>query len=274
MKNSLFTKENFPILYDKPPGISPLDSFELIVGPCAIESETQIHAIAHALHKRGIRYMRGGAFKPRTSPTDFQGLGEEGLKYIRKAADKYRLSVVTEVMSTEDFDLVERYADILQIGTRNMYNYPLLKRAGRSSKTILLKRGFQATLKEYLHSVEYIMSEGNRNIILCERGIRSFDPFTRNVLDIASAISLKMNTGLQVIIDPSHATGQAELVSPLTIAAQSVDLNGSMIEISLSPAKAKCDGHQAMTLDALDQLLLQLNTYKSMTESSNRIIGS
>lgn len=229
--------------------------FFVIAGPCAVETREQIFEIANVLNDRGITWLRGGAFKPRTSPLDFQGVGAIGLQWLREAADQYGLKVVTEVMGTEQLEEVALACDMFQVGARNMYNTPLLKALGRQNKPVLLKRGFQATLAELLHAAEYIMGVGNRQVVLCERGIRSFDSITRNVLDLGGASLLKQYSGLQVIVDPSHAAGRKDLVLPLTLAAKAMDLDGAMVEISLAPEKALCDGHQALSLHHLDQLL-------------------
>lgn len=268
MENFISAKE-FPVLFEHPNPQPPLlEDFTLILGPCAVESELQIYQIAEALNQRGIRYLRGGAFKPRTRPQDFKGLGEQGLQYMQKAAKQHNLKVVTEVMSESDLEMVANYADILQIGTRNMFNYSLLKKLGTINKPILLKRGFSATVKEYLHAAEYILAGGNRQIILCERGIRSHDPLMRNVLDLASAIAIKQATGLPVIIDPSHATGIPALVAPLTLAAQVSGLDGAIIEMSLAPEHATCDGHQAITLTQLDTILQKVHALKTLNQTS------
>jgi 3-deoxy-7-phosphoheptulonate synthase/chorismate mutase len=269
--HQLISPVDFATLFEKPPQRSLDEGFNLILGPCAIESEVQIHDIATQLGLRGIRYMRGGAFKPRTRIHDFQGHGLLGLKWMRSAADAHRLKIVTEVVSEADVEAVAHYADILQIGTRNMFNYALLKRAGETGKTVLLKRGFSATVKELLHAAEYIMASGSRRVILCERGMRSHDPMLRNMLDLSSAIVIKKATGLEVIIDPSHATGFSPLVLPLSLSAQAAGLDGAMIEISLSPDDAVCDGHQAMTLEAMDQLIHEVN---NRTNRGLRVVNS
>lgn len=273
MPNTL-SLSHFPHL-TAPTRAKPLfQDFGLIVGPCAVESETQIYQIAQKLSERKLTFMRGGAFKPRTSPDDFQGLGLKGLQMMREAADHYKLKIVSEVMSETQVVKMAPFVDVIQIGTRNMYNYPLLQAVGKLDQPVLLKRGFSATVKEWLHAAEYIAAEGNTQIILCERGIRSFDPQTRNVLDLASAIWIKQQLGLQVIIDPSHATGIPDLVAPLTLSAFVSGLDGAMIEMSLAPDSALCDGHQAITLKQLDQLVLQLNLYKPVIEKSKSVKGS
>lgn len=263
IQESPFSPQRFPILNalhgttDKVLN-NKKENFFVIAGPCAVETREQIFEIANALTDRGITWLRGGAFKPRTSPLDFQGVGAIGLQWLREAADQYGLKVVTEVMGTEQLEEVALACDMFQVGARNMYNTPLLKALGRQNKPVLLKRGFQATLAELLHAAEYIMGEGNRQVVLCERGIRSFDSITRNVLDLGGASLLKQYSGLQVIVDPSHAAGRKDLVLPLTLAAKAMDLDGAMVEISLTPEKALCDGHQALSLHHLDQLLAVL----------------
>lgn len=266
--HNLISAKEYPVLFEQPNPIPQFEDFTLILGPCAVESELQIYQVAEAISQRGIRYMRGGAFKPRTRPQDFQGLGEIGLQYMQKAAKQHNLKVVTEVMSESDLEMVAHYADIIQLGTRNMFNYSLLKKLGTINKPILLKRGFSATVKEYLHAAEYILAGGNRQVILCERGIRSHDPMMRNVLDLASAIAIKQATGLTMIIDPSHATGIPALVAPLTLAAQVSGLDGAIIEMSLAPEQAACDGHQAITLAQLDTILQQVKALKALSQTS------
>lgn len=272
LSQSPFSSSQFPILKaaSSPPIFDP-HVFSIIAGPCAIESQNQIEEIAHALSIRGIKWLRGGAYKPRTSPMDFQGLGQKGLEWISKAAKDTKMRVITEVMAVEQVAEVSAFADILQVGARNMYNSPLLKALGRQEKPVLLKRGFQATLSELLHAAEYIIGEGNRQVILCERGIRSFDQTTRNVMDLGGASLLKQYSGLQVIADPSHASGRKDLITPLTLASKAIGLDGVMIEISLSPEKALCDGHQALSLQDLDQILNHIQRGE-ITYEANKII--
>ncbi len=218
----------------------------LIAGPCAVESETQAMAIAEKVKIAGAHMFRGGAFKPRTSPYTFQGMGEEGLKILAKVRDTFDLPVVTEVMDTDTFDRVEQFADMLQIGTRNMQNYTLLKRAGQSQRPILLKRGMSATIDEWFMAAEYIMSEGNTQVILCERGVRTFVRHSRNTLDLSAVPVIRRESHLPVIIDPSHAAGHREQVIPLSRASVAVGAHGLMIEVHHQPENALSDGAQSL----------------------------
>ena len=226
----------------------------LMAGPCAIESETQAMIIAEKVKQAGGHIFRGGAFKPRTSPYTFQGLGEEGLKILAKVRETFELPVVTEVMDTETFDLVEAYADILQIGTRNMQNYSLLKRAGQSRRPILLKRGMSATLDEWLMAAEYIMSEGNTQVMLCERGVRTFVRHSRNTLDLSAVPVIMRESHLPIIIDPSHAAGYRDQVIPLSRASVAVGAHGLIVEVHHKPDEALSDGAQSLYPEQFDAL--------------------
>ncbi|MCX7994262.1 MAG: 3-deoxy-7-phosphoheptulonate synthase [candidate division WOR-3 bacterium] len=230
----------------------------IIAGPCAVESEKQMLEIARAVKSLGADLLRGGAFKPRTSPYSFQGLGEEGLKILAKARAETGLPVVSEATDTEIFSMVEEYVDIIQIGARNMQNYALLKRAGQSRKPVLLKRGMASTIKEFLLAAEYIVAEGNPNVILCERGIRTFSDFTRFTLDISSIPELKKISHLPVIADPSHASGKREMVLPLARAAIAAGADGIMIEVHNNPEQALSDGPQSLTFDGFANLMQEL----------------
>lgn len=221
--------------------------FTLIAGPCSIENDEQIFRLAEVVAESGGRVLRGGAFKPRTSPYSFQGLGEEGLKLIRQAADRFNLLVITEVMQTEQVDLVGKYTDIYQIGARNMQNYPLLKELGKIGKPVMLKRHWGATLEEWLMSAEYLLSHGNKDVILCERGIRSFDTPGRFLFDLSAIPVLKKMTHLPVIADPSHAAMYASDVPSMALAAAAAGASGIMVEIHDQPDKALSDGPQALT---------------------------
>lgn len=227
----------------------------IIGGPCSVESEDQIMTIAREVKKSGAHILRGGAFKPRTSPYSFQGLGEEGLKMLRKAKEETGLPIITEAMSTEELDIVEEYADIIQIGARNMQNFALLKKAGQASKPICLKRGMSATIEEFLMSAEYIMSEGNSDVILCERGIRTFENYTRNTLDLASVSAIKELSHLPIIIDPSHATGKWKMVEPMSRAAVAIGADGLMVEVHHDPENALCDGAQSLKPEKFTHLI-------------------
>ncbi len=233
-------------------------SFAVIAGPCAVESEDQLMACARAIADSGGQLLRGGAFKPRTSPYDFQGLGEEGLKLLALARDRYGLAIVTEVMSENEIPLVAAYADLLQVGARNMQNYALLRALGKCGKPVLLKRGLSATLKEWLSAAEYILANGNPDVILCERGIRSFDSHTRNVLDIAAVPAMQEMTHLPVIVDPSHATGRRSLIAPLARAAVAVGADGLLVECHPDPDNAWSDGAQSLDLHQFREMMLQL----------------
>ena len=230
----------------------------IIAGPCAVESEKQTIEIARAVKSFGADMLRGGAFKPRTSPYTFQGLGENGLKILAKAKKETGLPVVSEAIDTETFPLVEEYVDVIQIGARNMQNYSLLKKAGLSKKPILLKRGMASTIEEFLLAAEYIMSEGNYNVILCERGIRTFSDFTRFTLDISSIPELKKVSHLPVIVDPSHASGKRDMVLPLSRAAIAAGADGIIVEVHNNPDKALSDGPQSLTIDGFKILIEEL----------------
>jgi 3-deoxy-7-phosphoheptulonate synthase len=216
-------------------------------GPCSVESREQMETTAAAVAKAGANVLRGGAFKPRTSPYAFQGLGEEGLRYLREAADRCGLAVVTEVLDPRDVELVVRYADMLQIGTRNMQNFPLLREVAAAPKPVLLKRGIAATIDEWLMAAEHIVAGGNAQVVLCERGIRGFDPHTRNMLDLAAVPVVQSLTHLPVIVDPSHGTGVRALVAPMTLAAVAAGADGVIVEVHPHPANAYSDGAQSLT---------------------------
>jgi 3-deoxy-7-phosphoheptulonate synthase len=231
---------------------------QIIAGPCAIESREQAFAAAGAVRKAGARLFRGGAFKPRTSPYSFQGLGKEGLEILAEVRREFKLAIVTETIDPENCDLVEEYADVLQIGARNMQNFSLLKRAGRSSKPVLLKRGLSATLEEFLMAAEYILSEGNYNVILCERGVRTFADHTRNTLDLSVIPAVKRLSHLPIIVDPSHGTGKREKVTPLARAAVAVGADGLIIEVHAEPDRALSDGYQSLYPDQFAALMDQV----------------
>jgi 3-deoxy-7-phosphoheptulonate synthase len=218
----------------------------MIAGPCAVESEEQCLAVAALLKPTGVRLFRGGAYKPRTSPYSFQGLGEAGLKILAKVRETYGFGIVTEAIDKESLDLVEQYADVIQIGARNMQNFSLLKRAGRAKIPVLLKRGMSATLDEFLMAAEYIMSEGNYNVMLCERGVRTFSDFSRNTLDLAVVPAVKKRSHLPILVDPSHGTGKRHKVLPLSRAAVAVGADGLLVEVHHQPDKALSDGIQSI----------------------------
>ena len=225
------------------------DQIVMIAGPCSIESEEQVFKLAETVAKSGAKILRGGAFKPRTSPYSFQGLGEEGLKYIRAAADEFGLLVITEVMQISQIDLIAKYADIFQIGARNMQNFSLLKEIGAAEKPVMLKRGLSATIEEWLMSAEYILSAGNPNVFLCERGIRTFEKYTRNTFDLSAIPVVHKKSHLPVFADPSHATGIRDQVPPMARAAVAAGADGLMIEIHYDPEHALSDGPQALLPD-------------------------
>lgn len=236
------------------------DDLAIIAGPCAIESHAQALAIAETVRQSGARFFRGGAFKPRTSPYAFQGLGEEGLRILAEIRDTYGLKIVTEALDEPGIDLVERYADIIQIGARSMQNFTLLRRAGKSSLPVLLKRGLSATLDEWLLAAEYIMSEGNYQVVLCERGIRTFAQHTRNTLDLAAIPAVRRLSHLPVIVDPSHGTGKNYMVTPLARAGVAVGADGLIVEVHDRPSQALSDGAQALTQDQYERLVSEVRS--------------
>lgn len=238
-------------------------NFTIIAGPCAIESEDQALTTAHLVKEAGAQLFRGGAFKPRTSPYSFQGLGEEGLKILAKIRRETGMPVVTEVMDYENFDLVEEYADVIQIGTRNMQNFSLLKRAGKAKKPVMLKRGMAATIDEWLMAAEYILEGGNTQVILCERGVRTFVHHSRNTLDLSAVPFVRNESHLPVIIDPSHAAGRRDQVIPLSRAAVAVGADGIMVEVHHSPEDALSDGAQS----------LYPEQFKKLCENARAIFG-
>ena len=226
------------------------DELLLMAGPCSVESYEQTYAVARSMHGLGLRVLRGGAFKPRTSPTAFQGLGLEGLKILRQIANEFGLLVISEALGVEQLPLVAEYSDIIQIGSRNMQHFPLLWAAGEQPKPVLLKRGFMSTIQEWLSAAEHIVSRGNENIILCERGIRSFDSSTRNVLDVNAIAQIKLSTGFPIIADPSHATGRVDLVPAAGRAALAAGADGLIVEVHPDPDKALSDGDQSLVIEA------------------------
>lgn len=226
----------------------------VIAGPCAVESREQMQTVAAKLSTAPIQALRGGVFKPRTSPYAFQGMGEEGLRILQEVRSQYHLPVVTEVMAISQIELIAQYVDVLQVGSRNMQNFDLLKALGSIDKPVLLKRGLAATIEEFVMAAEYILSHGNPQVILCERGIRSFDTYTRNVLDLGAVAALKQITHLPVIVDPSHALGKRELVAPLAKAAIACGADGLIIECHPEPEKSISDASQALSLEAMMEL--------------------
>ncbi len=241
----------------------------IIAGPCSIESKEQILEIASSVKKSGARFLRGGAFKPRTSPYSFQGMGEEGLELLKLAREETGLPIVTELMSPEQVGKYMDDIDVIQIGARSMQNFELLKEVGRTRKPVLLKRGMSATIKEFLMSAEYIMAGGNENVILCERGIRTFEDYTRNTLDLSAIPVIKKLSHLPIIVDPSHGTGIWWLVEPLAKAAIAVGADGIMVEVHNDPNNAKCDGEQSITPQRFQQLV---RTLEKLAQIENREI--
>jgi 3-deoxy-7-phosphoheptulonate synthase len=230
----------------------------IIAGPCAVETEKQVLDTARVVKAAGANILRGGAFKPSTSPYQFRGLGKEGLKILAKARVETGLPLITEVLTPQDVELVAKYADILQIGARNMQNFALLDEVGKTKKPVMLKRGMSATIQEWLLSAEYILSQGNRQVMLCERGIRTFETYTRNTLDISAIPVVKKLSHLPVIADPSHGTGKWYLVAPLALAAVAAGADGLMIEVHPNPDQALKDGAQSLTFESFEQLMVQL----------------
>ena len=231
----------------------------MIAGPCAVENKEQIFTITEFLSKHNIKFLRGGAYKPRTSPYSFQGLKTEGLQLMRDAADKYGMSVVSEIMSSDKIEEFEEYVDIIQVGTRNMQNYPLLRTLGKSKKPILLKRGMSSTIEEWLLAAEYIVSSGNEKVILCERGIRTFENSTRNTVDISAIPLVKILSHLPVILDPSQGTGVRDLIKPISQAAIAAGADGLIIEVHNQPEEALSDGDQSLFFDQFQNMLQPLN---------------
>jgi 3-deoxy-7-phosphoheptulonate synthase len=230
----------------------------IVAGPCAIESREQAFAVAERVHRAGAQFFRGGAYKPRTSPYSFQGMGEEGLRIMAEIRQQYGMKIITEAIDNESLDLVEEYADVIQIGARNMQNFSLLKRAGRAKKPVLLKRGMSATLEEFLMAAEYILSEGNYNVALCERGVRTFADHTRNTLDLSLIPAVQRLSHLPIFVDPSHGTGKRNKVTPLSRAAVAVGADGLMVEVHNNPDEAMSDGPQSLFPDQFDELMVQV----------------
>lgn len=238
--------------------------FTLMVGPCSIESKEQLQACAEAMVKDGIRFLRGGAFKPRTSPYSFQGMGEEGLKIMRDVADEHNLLTVSEVMDGDQIDLLCEYCDMLQVGARNMQNFTLLKKLGQANKPVFLKRGMSATYQDLLMSAEYILEKGNEHVILCERGIRTFESYSRNTLDIAAAPILQELSHLPVFIDPSHGVGIRKMVLPLAYASMAAGADGIMVEMHPHPDKAASDKQQTISLETFHEMTAKLKKMASL----------
>src|SRR5881227_3102483 len=246
----------------------------IVAGPCAIESREQAFTVAERVHRAGAQFFRGGAYKPRTSPYSFQGLGEEALRIMAEIRQQFGMKIITEAIDHESLDLVEEYADVIQIGARNMQNFSLLKRAGRSSKPVLLKRGMSATLEEFLMAAEYILSEGNYNVILCERGVRTFADHTRNTLDLSVVPAVQRLSHLPIVVDPSHGTGKRNKVTPLSRAAIAVGADGLMVEVHPEPDKALSDGMQSLYPDQFDELMAQVRQIAPVVRRTVVAIGA
>ncbi|MCP4604674.1 MAG: 3-deoxy-7-phosphoheptulonate synthase [Proteobacteria bacterium] len=243
--------------------------FVVIAGPCSVESEEQTLETARAVKAAGADMLRGGAFKPRTSPYSFQGLGLQGLRILEKARQETGLPVVTEVLDPRDVSWVAEYADILQIGARNMQNFSLLKEVGKCGQPVLLKRGMYSTLEEWLNCAEYILSEGNPNVILCERGIRTFEKYTRNTLDLSAVPAVKELTHLPIIVDPTHSTGRLSLIEPMSRASVAAGADGLIIEVHNNPAEALCDADQALTPKMFEELMARIRPIRKLIEVDN-----
>jgi 3-deoxy-7-phosphoheptulonate synthase len=240
--------------------------FTVIAGPCSIESEEQIIESARAVKAAGADILRGGAFKPRTSPYAFQGMGLQGLKLLSQAGKDTGLPIITEVIDPRDVSWVAEFADILQIGTRNMQNFSLLKEVGQTGRPVLLKRGMYSTLEEWLNCAEYILSEGNPNVILCERGIRTFETYTRNTLDLSAVPAIKELTHLPIIIDPTHSTGRVSLIGPMSLAAVAAGADGIIVEVHYKPQEALCDADQALTPVIFEDMMRRLRPLQSFMD--------
>lgn len=246
----------------------------VIAGPCSVESEEQTLETAYAVKAAGADMMRGGAFKPRTSPYAFQGLGLAGLKILEKAREKTGLPIVTEVIDPRDVSWVAEFADVLQIGTRNMQNFALLKEVGKAGRPVLLKRGMYSTLEEWLNCAEYVLSEGNPDVILCERGIRTFEKYTRNTLDLSAVPAIKELTHLPIIIDPTHSTGRLSLIDPMCSAAVAAGADGLIIEVHTNPAEALCDADQALTPEMFSSVMARVRPLKDFLEKDESMASS
>jgi 3-deoxy-7-phosphoheptulonate synthase len=250
------------------------DELAMIAGPCAVETVDQVFTVAEIVAKSGAKFFRGGAFKPRTSPYAFQGKGEDGLKILAEVRNQFGLNIVTEAMDERGVDLVEKYGDCIQIGARNMQNFSLLKYVGKTRKPVLLKRGMSATLDEFLLAAEYIMAEGNYDVILCERGIRTFDTHARNTMDVSIVPAVKRITHLPIIIDPSHASGHNYMVNPLARAGVAVGADGLIIEVHPCPEEALCDGAQAQTLEQYVELYQQVKAIHEILAKEEMMIAT
>ena len=245
------------------------DYFTIIAGPCTVENYEDLYTIVSHLKDTGIKFFRGGAYKMRTSPYDFQGLGKKGLEYIKKVSDETGMISVSEIVSIEDVELMSKYVDILQVGTRNMHNYRLLCRLGKVKNPVILKRGMSSTIEEWLSAAEYIIEAGNPNVILCERGIRTFETFTRYTLDISAIPAVKSLSNLPIIVDPSHSSGRREMIKSLSWAAMAAGADGLMIETHFSPDKTVCDSKQTIDFEMLSEILKEKNKLITLWNKKN-----
>ena len=246
----------------------------IIAGPCAIESREQAFAIAERVHRAGAHFFRGGAYKPRTSPYSFQGLGEEGLRIMAEIREQFGMKIITEAIDNESLELVEQYADVIQIGARNMQNFSLLKRAGRAKKPVMVKRGLSATLEEFFMAAEYVMSEGNYNVVLCERGVRTFADHTRNTLDLSIVPAVQRLSHLPIVVDPSHGTGKRNKVTPLSRASVAVGADGLIVEVHNQPDKALSDGMQSLYPEQFAELMVQVRQIAAVVGREIVAIGA
>jgi 3-deoxy-7-phosphoheptulonate synthase len=246
----------------------------IIAGPCAIESREQAFAVAERVHRAGAQFFRGGAYKPRTSPYSFQGLAEDGLRILAEIREQFGLKIITEAIDNESLELVEEYADVIQIGARNMQNFSLLKKAGRAKKPVMVKRGMSATLEEFFMAAEYVMSEGNYNVVLCERGVRTFADHTRNTLDLSIVPAVQRLSHLPIVVDPSHGTGKRNKVTPLSRAAVAVGADGLIVEVHNNPDKALSDGMQSLYPEQFDDLMVQVRQIAAVVGREIVTIGA
>jgi 3-deoxy-7-phosphoheptulonate synthase len=251
-------EENTVIRFTGTPATIGGKNLAIVAGPCAIESREQAFAVAERVHRAGAQFFRGGAYKPRTSPYSFQGLAEEGLRIMAEIREQFGMKIITEAIDNESLELVEEYADVIQIGARNMQNFSLLKRAGRAKKPVMVKRGMSATLEEFFMAAEYVMSEGNYNVVLCERGVRTFADHTRNTLDLSIVPAVQRLSHLPIVVDPSHGTGKRNKVTPLSRASVAVGADGLIVEVHNQPDKALSDGMQSLYPEQFDELMVQV----------------
>jgi 3-deoxy-7-phosphoheptulonate synthase len=267
-------EENTVIRFPGTPATFGGKNLAIVAGPCAIESRDQAFAVAEAVARAGAQFFRGGAYKPRTSPYSFQGMGEAGLQIMAEVRDRFGMKIITEAIDNESLDLVDAYADVIQIGARNMQNFSLLKRAGRAKKPVMLKRGMSATLEEFFMAAEYIMSEGNYNVVLCERGVRTFADHTRNTLDLSIVPAVQRLSHLPIVVDPSHGTGKRNKVTPLSRASVAVGADGLIVEVHNEPDKALSDGMQSLYPEQFEELMAQVRQIAAVVGREIVAIGT